>query len=130
MDKIETARRNVIGFIRRIQAQEEHVRRRWLIGLTGVSMAIVIGGWVGFLNLSLSFPPAPTQEARATKSAGIADVFAAGLAVTVDELRSLAGSFVATISGPFRKTTDITIEREPYTFNLETLPPVPPTPLP
>ena len=76
-------------FLREIQNSDVDTKRRWLYGLTGVSMLLIVGFWIGYMNITVPTIAQPSErilefarlqpkeEPRAT------DVLVAGLSTIV-----------------------------------------------
>ena len=50
-------------FLQNIQNAPEHVKTRWLVGLSAATMVVVIFLWLSYFNTLIE--PAPTQQATA-----------------------------------------------------------------
>ncbi len=67
------------GFIKKLQSSDERVKRRWLIGATVVSMAIIIYVWLAYFNNLMA------QSAQNFQNGAQANSLAAGGSAQVGE---------------------------------------------
>lgn len=133
------------AFVAELRESSEARKRRWLYGLSGTSMAIVLALWVVYMNAIVpAVPPAespaapgagvvraPSAPAKEGEETGVWKTFTAGVRVVADELGAAAKRvkelFGRTIGAPKEIQVENAAERN---FILDTLPSVPPAPLP
>ncbi len=83
------------SFIRELQRSDDQRKHRWLVGTSAVSMVIVVGLWVIFLNVSVP-----------TVSSGVATASGTVHSVPGDETTSPQDSFGAVLGRGFSIVTD------------------------
>ena len=78
------------NWLQRLQESDQRTKTRWLVGLSAVSMAIVVVVWVHYFNALI----APTDQAAVVAGSGGAagvsffDTMQAGSAVILDHIWS------------------------------------------
>lgn len=87
--------------IRTLQSYDDDRKKRWLVGLSGVSMIVVIGLWLVYINISIpkAYKPKPEEVPAKEEKAEIAAIFRRGLARAYD----VAENKMAAISLSFRR---------------------------
>lgn len=85
----------MLNFINEIRNAEENIKKRWLIILSGVTMAVVISLWVGYFNLTLPRVTSPNGQGQAMENppAGgqlthIKKTLAAGFSVLMEKVNT------------------------------------------
>jgi len=122
---------SAIRSLRTLQRSPEPVRRKWRWGASAVAMAIVVTGWVFYLNFSLG--PVKTAAPAATEPTFF-ETLGKGFGVLGSELKnawgalerggeSLWGSFGANLSAP-RSFSFIREEAPAIPTLFEAVPPV------
>lgn len=143
-------------FINNLQNATLATRRRWLVGLSGVSMILVVALWVVYLNVAFpsfgntietatSTPETaeettPTQNTTMqTQENSFLDTLWRGFRVTSDNVRNELYSIGRSITELWDKTTGVFSETNSYelkerggspTETIDIPDPIPPTPLP
>ncbi len=116
-------------FFQQIRESEDRIRMRWMFLLSGVSMALVLGLWVGYLNLIVT-PVSSLQAAAPTPEPSLRQIFAAGLSTIFGQMSESGAGMAEAAKKLLGGNKTITVTPEERNFVLETLPPVPQTPLP
>lgn len=129
--------RSAKEWLLRVQGAEEPVKRRWLFGLCGVSMLVVILLWGLYVGSTIpGVPPAatgaPTPVLQEAEGPGSIETFFAGVNVVGREAAFAVSRGIAFIKGIVWHEREISVEvkRAPENFILESLPVIPPVPLP
>ncbi len=141
-------------FVAGLQNANLATRRRWLIGLSGISMILVVALWIIYLNIAFpssggvaetAMPVQETAKAQApepavnTPGTSFFDTLWRGLHVLRNEAKSglhtietSAVELWDTGIGAFSKTNSYKLEKQntPQVESTTTPDPVPPTPLP
>ncbi|MEK7590332.1 MAG: hypothetical protein AAB454_01325 [Patescibacteria group bacterium] len=83
------------NFIKNLRDENENTKKRWLIILSGITMALVISLWVGYFNLTLPrvAPPsgmAATEEIQQNENqlTHIKKTLAAGFSVLMEKINT------------------------------------------
>ncbi|MEK7554399.1 MAG: hypothetical protein AAB518_00215 [Patescibacteria group bacterium] len=114
-------------FVRKLQNSPEATRRRWLIGLSGASAVLVVLLWVSYLDAIVE----PTQAPRANiQEPGFVATFGKGVQVVIGEAKESGERFSGSVKEILGGTNEITFQKPPEDFILDSLPPVPRTPIP
>jgi hypothetical protein len=134
-------------FINKIQNSDEETRKIWMFIFSGVTMAIVIGFWLLYMNVTIARPDAPagsnqfagqvvppvalndprsaildpryTMRDTRSEDPGFFAIFAAGVKVIYDQFKTKV----------FDATNDISIDND-RNFQVDDLETVPVTKLP
>lgn len=127
---------HVRALLRTLQRAPEPVRKRWLFGASATAMALVVLGWVLYLNASLA-PIGPAQEAAATPRDSFFSVVGKGfsvigtsLAEEWEALRRKSGELWSDLSASIASPTTFSFVRETPAFTPAAVEPVPPATLP
>lgn len=113
--------RNISHFIERVQRSDPETKSRWVFLFSGISMILVIGLWVLYVDAttpsggSSTRAPAERAEAVATTRPGVFATFAAGVSIIFDQAKKTI----------YHGRTE-TVERE----GGDIFEPIPPTALP
>ena len=115
------------NFILKVQNSDDTTKRFWLFLLSGVTMAAVLGLWLGYVNLTLARvapPSAPTPSVEIAQETeiggpGFFTIFSAGVKIIYDK-----------IAEQVAVKHSIIIENPQRNFALEGLPAIPTTKLP
>lgn len=116
-------------FIAALQQKEEHVRRRWLIGLSIGTMALVTTVWISSLKRTTG-APAPTPREYGSEEPGATEIFIAGLRVVASKAGERSRELSRSLQRAMSRTKEINVLGNEKNFMLEGLEAVPPTPLP
>jgi len=97
-----------------IRASEERVRKRWLIGLSSVTMAIVIGLWLVYINVLVGSETEVeiSDNKDLVQSPGIAQTFKAGLVFIIDKLKTSSKGALGYLGNIFNYSNEINITQE------------------
>jgi len=120
------------NFIGRLQDSPEPVRRRWLVILSGASMAAVLGLWVLYINVivdSAGSELALKPEKQEVQT-GAVDAFVAGLKIVGQELKKGGTGVINRLREKLDETNSIEIRGNERNFILEGLEEIPATKLP
>jgi len=118
------------NFIAKIQNSPEPVRKRWLIILSGASMAAVLGLWVIYINLVVGAPGSELTLESEEQRPGAGDTFIAGLKIVGQELQRGGTGVINRLRDKLGRVNSIDISGAERNFILEGLGPIPKTPLP
>src|SRR3989344_3394680 len=111
------------NFIGRLQDSPEPVRRRWLVILSGASMAAVLGLWVLYINVivdSAGSELALKPEKQEVQT-GAVDAFVAGLKIVGQELKKGGTGVINRLREKLDETNSIEIRGNERNFILEGL---------
>ncbi len=88
---------NIRELLKEIQNSDEATKKRWLIGVTAVSMVLIIGLWLVYIKFTVeSF----TSSAQGQESVvGFWQIFKNGLTVTGESIWDGIKIFVLKITG-------------------------------
>ena len=98
-------------FLEKIQNASPEKKKKWLIILTGISMAFIVMAWVYYMNYFVFKPSAP--ETNQQIEIGFWPTFKAGIAATIESAESNLKDFASNIMlkiPSFGKEKTITIE--------------------
>lgn len=117
-------------FFSKLQSSDEATRRRWLVILSGTSMAIVLALWISYINLIVE--PVGREEKTAARKIepGFAEVMKAGLTVVAKGLKGVASGALANIRTTVSSTNQIKVNLLERNFIDEELPEIKPVVLP
>jgi hypothetical protein len=80
-------------FIQKLQSSEEHVKLRWLIGISAITMIIVVFVWLSYFNTLVQ--SSTSTDLSDTQGVGFWQTFKGGLAFIGqsfgDEVKTLFG---------------------------------------
>ena len=80
-------------FIIKIQNSNEAIKKLWLFVFSGISMAVVVGLWMVYLNTIVAKVESPKQIVSAPAAApayqepGLLEIFGAGVKVIFDQFK-------------------------------------------
>jgi hypothetical protein len=121
--------------LRTLQRAPEPVRKKWQRGFSAVIMALVIVGWVFYLNLSLA--PANTPTETASKEGGFFETLGKGFDILGStiygewaKLREAGGSLWNGLGAQLPNPSTFTFVREETEFTPMPYEPVAPHTLP
>ncbi len=117
---------SIKAFIAKLQKSPEPVRFRWMIGLSGGTVAIVVALWVGYLNVIVK----PTVEPVATREPGFAATFGKGLEIVFGEAKEGGERLSGSVKEILGSGNELSFERQTEDFIMDGLPPVPRTRIP
>lgn len=120
------------NLIAKIQNSPEAARKRWLIILSGLSMAAVLGLWVLYINLVVGTAESKLtiQSQEEEKSPGAGATFLAGLKIVGSQIKESGSGLVSRLREKLGETNSIEIRGEERNFILEGLEEIPKTSLP
>jgi hypothetical protein len=122
------------NFFLNLQNAEKPIRKRWLIVLTTMSMLIVLGLWGGYLNIfvvnNLYHDTLSPAKKTTPQETSFSETFGVGLNVIQKELTQKLVNSKEFLANRLQYTHTITIQKPTYTFILDSLESIPPTPLP
>jgi len=97
----------VYEFIKKLRESEEHIKRRWLVLISGVLMVFIVFFWMKYFN-SLVEPMDAPQPAEQSAGQGFTfwETFKSGLGAILETAGKTLSSFMNMISQP--KNYDIT----------------------
>ena len=98
---------NLKNFIKNIQNSDEAVKKRWLIGLSAVSIILVIGLWLMSFNFTAEKITAAEQKSA---EVGFWQIFKTGLTITVGSALENVEKLFSKIADEIKKQKVITIE--------------------
>ena len=109
------------SFIHKLQNSDENTKKFWLILLSSLTMAVVVGGWVTYLNLTVA--GVSSQIGRTAEVAveikedapGIFAIFGAGVKTIYDEVRERLAKRSIIIENPQRNFVADEVEEIPPT---------------
>lgn len=94
------------GFIEKLRGSEEHIKRRWLFLISGISMVVIVFFWMKYFNSLVQPIGAPQQaEQNTEQSFTFWDTFKAGLGTIMGTAGKTFNSMINAIRQP--KSYDI-----------------------
>jgi hypothetical protein len=94
--------------LRRIQNSDEAIKKRWLVGATAISMILIIGLWLGYVNSTIK--SAGDDDQNRESSIGFWQVFRNGLSVIYKSIYESIKESVKSIILEITKSRTIIIE--------------------
>ena len=104
-----------------IRSKEEHVRKRWLMAMSGATMILVTTLWVQYIQGAVGSEESVTPEVAAVRTRpSFTAVLSAGMGVIKEKGSDIAGRIREKLSTP----RNIVIENPDRNFIVEELDPV------
>ncbi len=84
-------------FIKKIQNSDENIKKKWLIVSSTISIILVIGLWLVYMNWTLNLPDKTVQKQES--ETGFWQIFKTGLNVVGESIWNNIKNFAQKITG-------------------------------
>ncbi|MEE8131631.1 MAG: hypothetical protein V3T98_01120 [Candidatus Paceibacterota bacterium] len=102
--------KNIKSFILHLQNSDEATKKRWLIGVSAITMIFVISGWLVYLNYTIEKIGAP-EDNEIAHSTSFWQVFKTGLIITGQSIKDKTKNLISEIMDKIKSKNTIIIEK-------------------
>jgi len=116
------------NFIKNLRDENENTKKRWLIILSGITMALVIALWVGYFNLTL--PKVASPSGMAATEEGVRQPVRSGNESQLTHIKKTLAAGFSVLMEKVNTKKSLIIKAPERNFVLENLEETLPTKLP
>ncbi|MEK7555393.1 MAG: hypothetical protein AAB516_01070 [Patescibacteria group bacterium] len=100
---------SIKNFTTRLQNSDDTIKKRWLIGVSAITMIFVIGGWMIYLNYTIEKMGAVENEIA--HSTSFWQVFKTGLLITTQSIKNGTQNLISDIVDKIKSKNTIIMEK-------------------